>query len=140
MAGKPLWRRVFDGVERPIGTRLEQAVQTERFADVVGLALRARAEAERQVERASRQALHLANLPAASDVVRLREQVVSLDRHIRRLEDTLRRQEAASRESGGADGPDSRSGGHGGQGASRRRSQPAKGPQRSQVRDGDRSA
>src|SRR5215207_1559833 len=31
--GTPLWRRTYDAVERPIGSRLEVAVQTEQFAD-----------------------------------------------------------------------------------------------------------
>ena len=89
MAGKALWRQVYDAVERPVGSRLEDAVQTETFADVAGLLLRARAEVERRVERATRHALHRVNLPAASDVSRLREQVADLHRAVRHLEDVL---------------------------------------------------
>ena len=85
--GKPLWRRTYDAVERPVGSRLEVAVQTEQFADVAGLLVRTRAELGRRVERTTRRALHRVNLPAASDVARLREQVTALDRSVRRLED-----------------------------------------------------
>jgi hypothetical protein len=90
MAGKPLWRRTFDAVERPAGQRLERAVQTEQFADAVGAVLRLRAGLGHRVERASRRALHRVNLPAASDVAGLREQLAGLDRAVRRLEDELR--------------------------------------------------
>jgi hypothetical protein len=85
----PLWRRAFDAVERPVGARLEQAVQTDRFADAAGLLLKLRLRVERQLEAASRHALHRANLPAASDVAHLREQVAALDRRMRELRDAL---------------------------------------------------
>lgn len=94
MAGKPLWRRAYDSVERPVGSRLENAVQTDLFADVAGLVVRGRAGLSRRVERTTRHALHRANLPAASDVARLREQVSSLERSVRRLDDALRREQA----------------------------------------------
>ena len=83
MADKPLWRSAFDAVERPVGNRLEQLVQTGTFADVAGLVIRTRAELGRRVERASRHALHRVNLPAASDVAELRRQVASLERSLR---------------------------------------------------------
>lgn len=91
MAGKPLWRRAYDVVERPVGSRLEDAVQTERFAEVAGLLVHLRAGLSRQVERTTRHALHRVNLPAASDVARLREQVTSLERVVRQLDDSVRR-------------------------------------------------
>ena len=68
--GKPWWRRAYDVVERPIGVRLEAAVQTEMFADAAGLLVRTQAQVGRLVERTTRHALHRVNLPAASDVVR----------------------------------------------------------------------
>jgi hypothetical protein len=138
MAGRPLWRRAFDGVERPVAGRLEQAVQTERFADLAGLALRTRAELDRLVERTSRRALHRVNMPAASDVVRLREQVASLERSVRRLDDAVRRPAPPVPAERGTDGTDERAGRPGGARAPRRRPQPAAGAQRRQVRDRDR--
>ena len=80
MPDKALWRRAYDAVERPVGSRLEVAVQTDTFADAAGLMLRARAGIARQVERTTRHALHRVNLPAASDVARLREQIGELNR------------------------------------------------------------
>ena len=69
MAGKPLWRRAFDAVERPTAGRLERAVQTEVFADALARFVGLRSAVGRRAERASRRALHRLNLPAASDVV-----------------------------------------------------------------------
>jgi hypothetical protein len=142
--GKPLWRRTYDAVERPIAGRLEGAVQTEQFADVAALLVRTRAELGRRVERTTRRALHRVNLPAATDVARLREQVTALERSVRRLEDSVRKAavvDSTTRTTRGrADGADDRAGRAGGTGAPRRRAQPAASAQRRQVRDRDRPA
>ena len=87
--GKPLWRRAYDTVERPLATRLEAGVQTEQFADVAALLVWSRAEVRRRTERITRHALHRVNLPAASDVALLRQQVSSLERSVRRLEEAV---------------------------------------------------
>jgi hypothetical protein len=134
---KPLWRRVFDGVERPLGARLEQAVQTDAFARGTGLVLRTRAGVARTVERTSRRALHQFNLPAATDVVQLRDQVASLERTVRRLETSVSAQ-ARAQESGGPDGSGSGADRPGSARPARRRTQPAPRAQRDQVRDRDR--
>jgi hypothetical protein len=139
---KPLWRRAYDTVERPLATRLEAGVQTEQFADVAALLVWSRAELRRRTERITRHALHRVNLPAASDVALLRQQVSSLERSVRRLEEAVRQTVPAEGTTRGrADGADDRSGGRpGGTGAPRRRAQPVKGAQRRQVRDRDRPA
>ena len=83
MASKaPLWRRVFDTGERAVGSRLESLVQTGEFAALVGLGTHLRAEVIRRVERQSSRLWHLANLPAGSDIRRLREQLVRVDRRL----------------------------------------------------------
>ncbi|HSP39107.1 MAG TPA: hypothetical protein VLR26_15295 [Frankiaceae bacterium] len=88
-SGKPLWRQAYDAVDTRVAPPLESLVQTKRFAQVLSLGLRAQNEAWRAVERRSRQLWHLVNLPAGSDVTRLREQVVTLDRRVRELTRTL---------------------------------------------------
>lgn len=130
MASRPAWRRVFDAVERPVGARLESAVQTERFADAAGTLVRLRAGVERRLEQVSRRALHRANLPAASDIARVREQLAGLERVVRRLDEQLAAKERGARD--GDDGP-SRSARTG---ATGRRPQSAAGPQRREVRGG----
>ena len=139
MAGKPLWRRAYDAVERPVGSRLEEAVQTDVFADVAGMVMWTQAEVGRRVERTTRRVLHRVNLPTASDVVRLREQVSALDRSVKRLDDSLRRS-AALAAGGGDRGTDAGSGRAVGAGAPRRRPQPAASAQRREVRGRDRPA
>ena len=82
---KPLLWKVFDAAEGAVAPRLEEALRTGAFAQALGLATRGNARARRAVERQSRRALHLVNLPAASDVAHLRRQLAMLDREVRRL-------------------------------------------------------
>jgi len=90
MAGKPLWRRAFDGVDRRIAGPVEAAARSETFGDVLTLAVRLQRRVERQVEKRTRRALHLVNLPTATDVRRLQEQVAALRRELRALEEDRR--------------------------------------------------
>lgn len=103
MANKPLWRKAYDAVDSRIAPPLESVVQTPQFATVLSTAIRMQAEARRQVERRSRRLWHLVNLPSGSDVTRLRDQVVSLDRRVRELTEALEEanRRAQSAESGG---------------------------------------
>jgi polyhydroxyalkanoate synthesis regulator phasin len=81
----PLWRRAFDAVEKPLGDVLAQGARSGPFADSLKVALRVRRRAQREVERRTRRALHLVNLPAATDVRRLNRQVTELRREVREL-------------------------------------------------------
>ena len=85
----PLWRQAFDAVEGRIGPPAERAVQTDLFADAVALALRGRRRVQREVERQSRRALHLVNIPTATDIKRVSEQLAALQRQTRALEHRL---------------------------------------------------
>jgi polyhydroxyalkanoate synthesis regulator phasin len=86
MAGKPLWRQAFDAVDRRVAGPVERAAGSEAFGDALTLTLRLQKRVQAGVERRSRRALHLFNLPAASDVKRLSEQVAALRREVRELE------------------------------------------------------
>ena len=88
--GKPLWRQAYDAVDSRLAPQLESLVQTKQFAQVLSATIRAQAEARRVVERRTRRLWHLVNLPAGSDVTRLRDQVVTLDRRVRDLTRALR--------------------------------------------------
>lgn len=83
MAGKPLWRKAFDVVDRTVAPRLEGLVQTTGFADVLAVGVKLESNLRRRAERQTRHLWHAANLPAGSDITRLRDQVVSLDRQLR---------------------------------------------------------
>jgi hypothetical protein len=89
MAGKPMWRQAFDVVERSLAPRLEALVQTSGFADALAVGVQIEATFRRRAERQTRRLWHAANLPAGSDVTRLREQVVGLDRQLREVIATL---------------------------------------------------
>ena len=90
MAGKPLWRRTFDSVDRRIAGPVEATARSDAFGDALTLALRLRARAQRELEKRTRRVLHIANLPTATDVRRLSEQVAALRREVRELEDRSR--------------------------------------------------
>ena len=83
-------------------------MRTEAFADVIGLMSRMRYLSLKRVERLLRRQWHLWNLPAATDVRRLSEQVASLERQVRDLTRELEdrsRPARASRANGVAAGP-----------------------------------
>jgi hypothetical protein len=61
---------------------LEALVRTEAFLDAVTLSTRAQRGAAARLERVSRRALHLLNLPAGSDMRRVNDQLARLDRHV----------------------------------------------------------
>jgi hypothetical protein len=85
MSGAPLWRRGFDALERPLGNVLADVARSGPFADGLALTLRLQRRLQREVERRTRRVLHLANLPAATDVRRLSQQLAQLQRQVRAL-------------------------------------------------------
>ena len=85
--GKPLWRRAFDAVEGRVAGPVEAGAHSDVFGDLIALNVRVARRAQQEVERRTRRVLHLANLPTATDVRRLSEQVAALQRELRELED-----------------------------------------------------
>jgi hypothetical protein len=81
----PLWRQAFDAAERAVAPRAEDLVRSEYFSLATAVVRRARTVAGRSVQGLSARAWHLVNLPAGSDISRLRAQIGSLDREVRRL-------------------------------------------------------
>jgi hypothetical protein len=81
----PLWRQAFDAAERTVAPRAENLVRTPYFALGVALVRRAQGAARDSVQDITARAWHLVNLPAGSDVTRLRGQIGALDREVRRL-------------------------------------------------------
>ena len=85
MTEAPLWRQAFDAVERRVTPHADQLVRTPTFAVGAALVRRAQTLARSSALGATARAWHLLNLPAGSDVSRLRAQIGALDREVRRL-------------------------------------------------------
>jgi hypothetical protein len=81
----PLWRRAYDTGDRIVTPRLEELVRTQGFAQGASLLRRVEALARSTVRDVSARGWHLLNLPAGSDLQRLRAQIGQLDREVRRL-------------------------------------------------------
>jgi hypothetical protein len=85
-----LWR-AFDAAEKALAPRLEGAVRTGTFAEVLSVVTRVDAAVRHELEARSRRVWHGLNLPAGSDITRLRRQVATLDRELRHISQTLER-------------------------------------------------
>jgi polyhydroxyalkanoate synthesis regulator phasin len=85
--GKPLWRQVFDAVDTRVSGPVEAGAHSDLFSDLVTLQIKLGRRVQREVEKRTRRVLHAVNLPTATDVRRLSEQVASLQRQLRDLED-----------------------------------------------------
>src|SRR3712207_7756602 len=95
----PLWRQAFDAAERRVTPAAENLVRSPGFATGVTLLRRAQNMAKDTARGLSARAWHLVNLPAGSDLARLRAQIGALDRDVRRLTvqlETERRARAAA--------------------------------------------
>lgn len=72
-------------VERSVAPYAEAAVRSRGARAALLLAVRTQAKVRRTVERPTRLALHLLNVPALSDVSVLRREVAALNRDVRAL-------------------------------------------------------
>jgi hypothetical protein len=79
------WKRLFDGLDRTVGTRVNDFARSEDFATMAALTKRTQTKVGQLSERVSRRVLHSFNLPAGSDVNRLLGQIALLEREIRDL-------------------------------------------------------
>ena len=85
----PLWLRAVHRLERTIGEPIESALHSDTYFDLVTEMLRLRSRTERTLEGASRRMLHLLNLPAGSDIRRVREQLGRVERRLAELSKEL---------------------------------------------------
>ena len=68
-----------------MGGPIEAAVETDTYFDIVTKATRATGTVKRKVSSTSTRVLHVINLPAGSDMQRMREQLSRMERRINRL-------------------------------------------------------
>lgn len=85
----PLWLQAVHRLERAVGEPIESAVRTDTYFDLVTKATRATKRARRTVVGTSTRVLHLFNLPADSDVRRMREQLARMERRLNQLSDDV---------------------------------------------------
>jgi hypothetical protein len=83
MAGpSPLWLNAVLRLERAVGSRVEAAVHSDTYFDVVAELNRGTRRLTGAAESVSKRGLHLLNLPAGTDIRRLREQLARMDRRL----------------------------------------------------------
>ena len=96
MSGKPLWLRAVIRLERAVGEPVEAAVRTDTYFDLNEQGDTTTRTAKRKVAGTSTRALHLLNLPAGTDVKRMREQLSRMERRINQLSETRSRELSTS--------------------------------------------
>lgn len=97
-ANQPLWLKAVHRLERTVGKRVEWAVRSNTYFDLVASATRRQAQAVRMAEDLSRQWLHLFNLPAGTDIRSVREQLARMDRRLTQITKELAELDAPRRE------------------------------------------
>jgi hypothetical protein len=93
--GPPLWLKLVLRAERAVGSRVEQAVHSDTYFDVVSELNRGKARLTETMEGFSKRIWHLANLPAGTDVRRVREQLARMERRVIELSKELDEQRKA---------------------------------------------
>ena len=78
----PLWLKLALRLERAIGGPVEAAVHSDAYFEVVTELSRGKRRLTDAVESVSKRGLHLLNLPAGSDIRRVREQLARMDRRL----------------------------------------------------------
>ena len=82
---QPLWLRAVLRLERAIGEPIESAVRSETYFDLLSTTTRVRRRVVGTAEGVSRRCLHLVNLPAGSDIRKMRQQLARMERQLNQL-------------------------------------------------------
>ena len=109
MAAQPLWLKLVLRLERAVGGPVEAAVHSDTYFDVVAELNRGTRRLTDAVEGVSKRGLHLLNLPAGTDIRRVREQLARMDRRLlqisKELEQLERTRDGSGSERGAAAEP-----------------------------------
>ena len=87
--GTPLWLTLVLRTERIVGSRVEDAVHSDAFFDLVAELNRVNGRLTGMVESVSKRIWHLVNLPAGTDIRRVREQLTRMERRMVELSKEL---------------------------------------------------
>jgi hypothetical protein len=93
--GAPLWLTLILRVERAVGARVEGAVHSDAYFDVVAQLSRAKRQLTDAIESVSKRGVHLLNLPAGTDIRRVREQLARMERRLLQISKELEELERA---------------------------------------------
>jgi hypothetical protein len=94
-ARAPLWLTLILRLERAVGARVEDAVRSDTYFDVVAELNRAKRQVTDAVESVSKRGVHLLNLPAGTDIRRVREQLARMERRLLQISKELEELERA---------------------------------------------
>jgi hypothetical protein len=86
-------RDVYNQLEQTVTPIADQITRSEEFAQAISLIGGLNKTLRGQVQKRAAQAWHVLNLPAGTDVQRLRRQVGELDREVRLLTLELQKQQ-----------------------------------------------
>jgi hypothetical protein len=84
-ANQPLWLRLVLRLERAVGEPIESAVHSDMYFDLVSVTTHVRRKVEGAAEGVSRRCLHILNVPAESDIRRMRQQLARMERRLNQL-------------------------------------------------------
>ena len=94
-ADLPLWLKLVLRRERAVGGPVEAAVHSDTYFDLVTELNRGTRRLTDGVESVSKRGLHLLNLPAGTDIRRVREQLARMDRRLLQITKELEQLEQA---------------------------------------------
>ncbi len=83
------WREIYDEWEKAVAPGLQQFTASDGFRDFMAASAKVTSALTVEFERASRRWLHFWNLPAATDVRKLRQQVAAVDRELKGLKNLV---------------------------------------------------
>jgi hypothetical protein len=93
----PLWLDAIRRLERAVGVPVERALTSDQYFDVLPLLRRSQAQMAELVANVTDDWYRLFNIPAGSDVRRMREQMSRMERQLEKLTKELAdRDEAAA--------------------------------------------
>jgi hypothetical protein len=93
----PLWLKIVIRLERAVGGPVEAAVRSDVYFDVVAELNRGTRRLTDAAESVSKRGLHLLNLPAGTDIRRVREQLARIDRRLLEISKELEQLERPER-------------------------------------------
>lgn len=88
----PNWRQAFNQWEEAVAPVLEEITASSGFHDLLAVATRMNATMAEEAEKLSRQWLHAFNLPAATDISKLRHQIAGLEQEVKATKRLVKQQ------------------------------------------------